>query len=96
MEPFKNYFAILRFAIPQRQLGTTQILNLILEEEKNPAKVGGKSHFCNFFWSKKTGVFPVHFCVFLALLGVFVSIWDQELGLVWVGIARKEELQDHL
>ena len=56
---------------PQRHLGTTQILNLILEEEKNPAKVGGKSHFCNFFWSKKTGVFPVHFwCIFSPLRGI--------------------------
>ena len=82
MEPFKNYFAILRFAIPQRQLGTTQILNLILEEEKNPAKVGGKSHFCNFFWSKKQVFFQSIFGVFLALLGVFVTISDQELGSV--------------
>ena len=51
---FCNFF-------PQRRLGTTQILNLFLEEEKNPAKVGGLSPLLQTMFAQKTVIFSVHF-----------------------------------
>ena len=64
---FCNFF-------PQRRLGTTQILNLFWEEEKKTRKGGREVPTSATFLPKKQVFFQSIFGVFVALLGVYVSI----------------------